>query len=71
MIADPVFRVVSLTIGMLILGFGWYQVKSAKNSDTGSDDNKLKQKVKKEGIHISVIFAVLYMVIILGLTEYI
>jgi len=58
LVAEPIFRVISLIIGMLVIGFGWYKINNGQ-------ENK---RAKKEAIKYSVIFAVLYMVVILGLT---
>lgn len=74
MFADPLFRVVSLAIGMLILGYLWYRFKHNEYLDSAneeSDEDKLKQKAQNHGINVAVTFAVLYMVVILGLTAYI
>ncbi|OWZ83766.1 hypothetical protein [Natranaerobius trueperi] len=69
MVADPTFRVITLALGMLILGIGWYLLKI--NRKENSDETKIKKQIKKEAIHVSTIFGVLHMVIMLGLTAYI
>ena len=79
--ADPVFRVVSMVLGMAILGLAWYSVKvkwlreresSESQAEAASQKNqdKLIAPIKKEAAQAAVVFAVVYMVIVLGVSAY-
>ncbi|SDM37626.1 hypothetical protein [Halarsenatibacter silvermanii] len=57
------WRVITLAIGMLIVGFVTYSVKTKQDEE---NDTSVKKEAKKTAIKGSVIFSVLYMVIVLG-----
>ncbi len=70
MIEEPIFRVITLILGMLILGYGWFLIQRRRLQGSGFNPAKTTQQAKKGAIHTSVIFAVLYMVVILGVSAY-
>ena len=81
MLADPVFRVVSMILGMTILGLAWYSVKlkwlreretseSQTEAASQNSQDKLIAPIKKEAVQAAVVFAVVYMVIVLGVSAY-
>lgn len=59
------FRVISLAVIMLIVGFGWFFIKSGSTAQD-QDKSQLNKKAKKEAIRYSVIIGVIYMVLVLG-----
>ena len=68
MTEESLFRIISLAILMIVIGVGWYKIKLKKLKNDESEENKIKQQAKKEGIQFSVVLGVIYMVVILGIS---
>ena len=67
MTEESLFRVASLSILMILTGIGWYKIKLNQLKNNEVDDKKIKKQAKKEGIKVSVIVGVIYMIVILGI----
>ena len=63
------WRVVSLAVGMLIVGFAAYKSK-AKSSENQESSKSVQKEAYQTAVKASVIFSVLYMVIVLGAAAY-
>ena len=67
MIEESIFRIISLSILMILTSIVWYKIKLKKLKNNENDDKKIKEQAKNEGIKFSVIVGVIYMIIILGI----
>ncbi len=63
------WRVVSLAIGMLIVGFAAYKLKT-KSIESEEDGKSVSKEAYNTAIKASVIFSVLYMVIVMAAAAY-
>lgn len=67
MTEESIFRIISLSILMILTSIVWYKIKLKKLKNNENDDKKIKEQAKNEGIKFSVIVGVIYMIIILGI----
>ena len=68
MTEESLFRIISLALIMIVTGLGWYKIKLNKFKKDESEEKKIKQQAKKEGIKYAVVIGVIYMVIVLGIS---
>ncbi len=59
------FRGVSLAIIMLVVGIGWFFIKSGSSKEN-QEESRSKNQAKKQAIKYSVIIGVIYMVVLMG-----
>ncbi len=67
MTEESIFRIISLSILMILTSIVWYKIKIKKLKNNEVDDKKIKEQAKNEGIKFSVIVGVIYMIVILGI----